>query len=158
MHRFHYLSPSFLVPHHANPKETSRSAKNTLASTATVFHAKCKSSRTLTMSSPLVVPGETTKEFRMMSSCRWHQNYTHGFPKCFRSLHTLLGLSFCVPRYQFTCCQCTKLIHFLTCTRIPCRGSYCENGRVRCCIHTPRRLQQTAVSCKRSNCNKPKTC
>ena len=23
----------------------------------------------------------------------------------------------------------------LTCTRIPCRGSHCENGRVRCCIH-----------------------
>ena len=29
-----------------------------------------------------------------------------------------------------------------------------KNGRVRCCIYTPRRLQQTAVSCKRSNCNK----
>ena len=70
----------------------------------------------------------------MMPSCDWHQNYVHKFPKCFRLLHTLLGLSFCVPRYQFTCCQCTKLIHFLTCTRIPCRGSHCENGRVRCCI------------------------
>ena len=62
----------------------------------------------------------------------------------------------CVPRYQFTCCQCTKVIHFLTCTRIPCRDSHCENGLVRCGVHTTRRLQQTAVSCKRSNCNKPK--
>ena len=23
----------------------------------------------------------------------------------------------------------------LTCTRIPCKGSHCENGRVRCCIY-----------------------
>ena len=30
----------------------------------------------------------------------------------FRSFHMLLGLSLCVPRYQFTYCQCTKLIHF----------------------------------------------
>ena len=66
---------------------------------------------------------------------RWHQNYAHRFPKFFRSLHTLLGLSFCVPRYQFTCCQCTNLIHFLTCTRIPCRGSQCESGRVRCYLY-----------------------
>ena len=92
----------------------------------------------------------------MMPSCDWHQNYAHRFTKCFRSLHTLLGLSFCVPKYHVTCCQCTKLIHFLTCTRIPCRGSHCENARVRCCVHTSRRLQQTAVSCKRSNCNKMK--
>ena len=28
--------------------------------------------------------------------------------------------------------------------------------RVRCAVHTPRRLQQTAVSCKRANCNKKK--
>ena len=62
----------------------------------------------------------------------------------------LLGLSLCVPN---TCCQCTKLIHFLTCTGIPCRDSHCENGLVRCCLYTSRRLQQTAVSCKQSNCN-----
>ena len=55
---------------------------------------------------------------------------------------------------DFIYCQCTKLIHFLTCTRIPCRDSHCVNGRVRCEIYTPRRLQQTAVSCKRSNCNR----
>ena len=55
---------------------------------------------------------------------------------------------------EFTCCQCTKLIYFLTCTGIPCRDSHCENGLVRCCLYTHRRLQQTAVSCKRSNCNK----
>ena len=37
---------------------------------------------------------------------------------------------------EFTCCPCTKLIHFLTCTGIPCRGSHCESGRVRCCLYT----------------------
>ena len=55
---------------------------------------------------------------------------------------------------EFTCCKCTKLTHFLTCTGIPCRVSHCENGLVRCCLYTTRRLQQTAVTCTRSNCNK----
>ena len=55
---------------------------------------------------------------------------------------------------EFNCCQCTKFTHFLTCTRIPCRNSHCKNGLVKCCLYTPCRLQQTAVSCKRSNCNK----
>ena len=69
---------------------------------------------------------------------------------CFSSFNMLLCLSLCA---EFTCCQCTKLIHFLTCAGISCRDSHCENGLVRCCLYTPRRLQQTAVSCKRSNCN-----
>ena len=47
-----------------------------------------------------------------------------------------------------------QFIQFLTCTRIPSRDSHCENGLVRCCLYTPRRLQQTAVSCERSNFNK----
>ena len=47
-----------------------------------------------------------------------------------------------------------QFIQFLTCTRIPCRDSHCENGLMRCCLCTPRWLQQTAVSCKRSICNK----
>ena len=83
------------------------------------------------------------------------RNYTQRFPKCFKSLHTLLGLSFCVPKYQFTCCQCTKLIHFQCSSH--CGGSHCESGRVKCCLYTPRRLQWTAGSCKQSNCNKTKT-
>ena len=58
---------------------------------------------------------------------------------------------------DFTSCQCTKLIHFLTCTWIPCRDSHCGNGLVRCCLYTPRRLQQTTVSCKRFYCNKTKS-
>ena len=49
---------------------------------------------------------------------------------------------------EFTCCQCTKLIHFLTCSRIPCRDSHCGNGLVKCFLYTPHRLQQTTVSWK----------
>ena len=47
-----------------------------------------------------------------------------------------------------------QFIQFLTCTRIPCRDSHRENGLVRCCLYTHRRLQQTAVSCERSICTK----
>ena len=75
---------------------------------------------------------------------------------CFSSFYMLLCLSLCTSCHQFNCCQCTKLIHFLTYTGIPCRDSHCENGLVRCCLYTPRRLQQTAVRCTRSNCNKIK--
>ena len=66
-------------------------------------------------------------------------NYAHRFPKCFRSLHTLLGFSLCTSCHQFNCCHCTKFIQFLTCTRIPCRDSHCENGLVRCCLYGGRR-------------------
>ena len=83
-------------------------------------------------------------------------NYAHRFPKCFRSLNTLWGCSLCTSCHQFNCCHKTKFLQLLTCTGIPCRDSHCENGLVRCCLYTSRRLQQTAVSCKRSNCNKIK--
>ena len=73
---------------------------------------------------------------------------------CFKFIPHVVGLvALCD---EFSCCQCTKLIHFLTCTGIPCKDSHCENGLVRCCLYTSRRLQQTAVSCKRSCCNKIK--
>ena len=39
---------------------------------------------------------------------------------------------------EFTCCRCTKLIHYLTYTRIPCRDSHCENGHVRRCLYSTR--------------------
>ena len=32
-----------------------------------------------------------------------------------------------------------QFIQFLTCTRIPCRDSHCENGLVRCCLYRRRR-------------------
>ena len=48
-------------------------------------------------------------------------NYAHRFPKCFRSLHTLLGFSLCTSCHQFNCLSLYQFIQFLTCTRIPCR-------------------------------------
>ena len=39
-------------------------------------------------------------------------NYAHRFPKCFRSLHTLLGFSLCISFHQFNCCRCTNLFNF----------------------------------------------
>ena len=54
-------------------------------------------------------------------------NYAHMFPKCFRSLHTLLGFAL----YFVSSIQLLSLypfIQFLTCTRIHCRDSHCENG------------------------------
>ena len=75
-------------------------------------------------------------------------NYAHRFPKCFRSLFAVHFVSpiQLLSLYQF--------IQFLICTRILCGDSHCENGLVRCCLSIARRLQQTAVSCKRSNCNR----
>ena len=80
-------------------------------------------------------------------------NYAHMFPKCVRSLHTLLGFAlYFVPSIQLL--SLYQFIKFLTCTRIPCRDSHCENGSLEVLSLHSRRLQQTAVSCKRSNCNK----
>ena len=73
-------------------------------------------------------------------------NYAHRFPKCFRSLRTLLGFSLCTSCHQFNCCHCTKFIHFLTCTGIPCRDSHSENGPVRCCLYTLCQTRAKGVS------------
>ena len=54
---------------------------------------------------------------------------------CFSSFYMLLCLSLCISCHQIICCQCTKLIHFLTCTGNPCRDSHFENGLVRCCLY-----------------------
>ena len=53
-------------------------------------------------------------------------NYAHMFSKCFRSLHKLLGFSFCTSCRQFNL-SLYQIIEFLTCTRIPCRDSHCVN-------------------------------
>ena len=39
-------------------------------------------------------------------------NYAHKFPKCFKSLHTLLGFSLCTSCQQSNCCSCTHLFNF----------------------------------------------
>ena len=40
-----------------------------------------------------------------------------------------------------------------TCIPNSCKFHITKTGHLRCCLYTPRRLQQTAVSCKRSICN-----
>ena len=82
-------------------------------------------------------------------------NYAHAhkFTKCFRSLHTLLGFALYFVSSVLILVAVT-IYSILTCTRIPCRVHTAKTGLVKCCLYTPRRLQQTAVSCKRSNCNK----
>ena len=53
--------------------------------------------------------------------------HTHMFPKCFRSLHTLLGFALCFVSSILILVAVT-IYSILTCTRIPCRDSHCENG------------------------------
>ena len=54
-------------------------------------------------------------------------NYAHMFSKSVRSLHTLLGFAlYFVSSIQLMTLH--QFIQFLTCTRIPCRDSHCENG------------------------------
>ena len=62
-------------------------------------------------------------------------------------------VSLCTSCHQFNFVAVT-IYSILTCTRIPCRVHTAKTGLLRCCLYTTRRLQQTAVSCKRSNCNK----
>ena len=61
----------------------------------------------------------------------------HRFPERFRSFHTLLGFAL----YFVSSIQLLSLyqfIQFLTCTRIPCRDSHCENGTFEVLsLHTP---------------------
>ena len=41
----------------------------------------------------------------------WHQLRSQ-IPKCFMSLHTLLGFSLCTSCQQANCCSCTNLFNF----------------------------------------------
>ena len=79
---------------------------------------------------------QKTKDLQCMMPHALASTTLTEFPKCFRSLHTLLGFTLCTSCHQFNCCHCTnQFIQFLTCTRIPCRDSHCENGLVRCCLY-----------------------
>ena len=53
--------------------------------------------------------------------------HVHKFPKCFRSLHTLLGFALCFVTSILILVAVT-MYSILTCTRNPCRDSHCENG------------------------------
>ena len=63
-------------------------------------------------------------------------NYAHAhrFPKCFKSLHTLLGFALCFMSSTLILVAVT-IYSIVTCTRIPCRDSHCETGLLRCCLY-----------------------
>ena len=72
------------------------------------------------------------KEKRLQKQPNWAVvqstvSTSHWSMYSYASVHSnmLLGLSLCI-------FMSTKLIHFLSCTGIPCRDSHCENGLVRC--------------------------
>ena len=67
--------------------------------------------------------------------------HTHVFPKCFKSLHKLLGFALCFMSSILILVAVT-IYSILTCTRIPCRVHTAKMGFLRCCLYTPsRRLQ-----------------
>ena len=90
----------------------------------------------------------------MMPSCRLASELRSPIPQVFQVTSHIVGLVVLCAEIPIHLLSMHQTYSLLTCTIVPCRGSHCENGRVRCCIYTSRRLQQTAISCKRSNCNK----
>ena len=59
--------------------------------------------------------------------------------------------------HHFTCCQCSHILTFhlyVNSLQIFVDSHTAKTGLLRCCLYTSRRLQWTAVSCKRSICNK----
>ena len=52
---------------------------------------------------------------------------THVFPKCFKSLHTLLGFAPCFVS-SISILVAVTIYSILTCTRMSCTSSPCENG------------------------------
>ena len=68
-------------------------------------------------------------------------NYAHMFPKCFRSLHTLLGFAL----YFVSSIQLLSLypfIHFWPVREFLVEIHTAKTGLLRCCLYTSRRLQQ----------------
>ena len=86
-----------------------------------------------------------------------HYAHAHVFPKCFKSLAHFVG--FRVVRRVDLVLRVVNgvlvavIVHSI-CIPNSCIFHIAKTGLLRCCLYTPRRLQQTAVSCKRSICNK----
>ena len=86
----------------------------------------------------------------------WHQLRLRSHsrvPQVFQVISHTVGFRL-VHRVVYCILVAVTIYSILTCTRIPCRVHTAKTGLLRCCLYTPRRLQQTAVSCKRSDCNK----
>ena len=68
-----------------------------------------------------------TKDLQCMKTHALASTALTDFPKCFRSLHTLLGFAlFFVSSILVLVAE--TIYSILTCTRILCRDSHCENG------------------------------
>ena len=89
----------------------------------------------------------------------FNYSHTHVFPKCCRSLHTLLGNALYSVSSIFSVAVTINSI--LTCTRILCRDSHCETSLLRCCLYTrpvgysgPPSAESNAIATERRMKNK----
>ena len=103
---------------------------------------------------------ETTKTLRKRRIydawwlMHWHQLRSRSHvPQVFQVTSHIVGFR-SVLRVVNWILVAVTIYSILTCTQIPCRVHTAKTGLLRCCLYTHRRLQQTAVSCKRSICNK----
>ena len=64
----------------------------------------------------------------------WHQLRSQIFHVFQVTSHIVGIFHLCTSCRQFNL-SLYQFIQFLTCTRIPCRDSHCENGLVRCCLY-----------------------
>ena len=67
------------------------------------------------------------KDLQCMKTHAFGINYALMFPSV-SSHFTHCWVSLCTSCRQFNCCRCNHFTKFLTCTRIPCIDSHCENG------------------------------
>ena len=93
------------------------------------------------------------RSFNAWRLMHWHQLRLTCSPSV--SGHfTHCWVSLCTSCRPFICYRCTDLFNFWFVHEFLVEIHIAKTGLLRCCLYTPRRLQQTAVSCKRSNCNK----
>ena len=86
-----------------------------------------------------------------------HYAHAHVLPKCFQvaahivGFRVVLGVDLVL---GFVNGVLVAVIVHSICIPNSCIFHMVKTGLLRCCLYTRRRLQQTAVSCKRSICNK----
>ena len=89
---------------------------------------------------------QCTKTRALTSTTHFLKNVSSHFTHCL-DFHSVL-------RVVNSICRCTTLFNFWLVREFLVQFHTANTGLLRCCLHTHRRLQQTAVSCRRSNCNK----
>ena len=75
--------------------------------------------------------GATLRDAFMMIGIRTTLTDSH----VFQVTSHIVGLVVLCAEIQIHLLSMHQTYSLLTCTRIPCRGSHCKNGRVRCCIY-----------------------